>query len=202
MVLIFSAPCSATSVSNRENRSFSRFTSSLADIFREMSVKPARSANRTDTQSWLSARGFSCAFSLAATAVQWGLEELLLLSPMLHTTSVYLGGTLLVSAGIYQLTPLKHACLRHCRSPLHFLASHWRKGRWGAFRMGLEHGLFCLGCCWVLMLLLFYGGVMSLWWIGGLALYVLVEKLLPLGHALGQYAGGLLIVLGLWVLVS
>ena len=68
--------------------------------------------------------------------------------------------------------------------------------------MGLEHGLFCLGCCWVLMLLLFYGGVMSLWWIGGLALYVLVEKLLPLGHALGQYAGGLLIVWGLWVLVS
>ena len=142
------------------------------------------------------------AFSLAATSVQWGLEGLLLLSPMLHTTSVYLGGALLVAAGVYQLTPLKHACLRHCRSPLHFLASHWRKGRWGAFRMGLEHGLFCLGCCWVLMLLLFYGGVMSLWWIGGLALYVLVEKLLPLGHALGQYAGGLLIVWGLWVLVS
>jgi predicted metal-binding membrane protein len=141
-------------------------------------------------------------FSLVAVVLQWGLERLALLSPMMQTTSVYLGAALLIGAGIYQLTPLKQACLRHCRSPIDFIAHHWRKGRSGAFRMGLEHGLFCLGCCWVLMSLLFYGGVMNLWWIGSLAFYVLLEKVAPAGPHLGRYTGALLIVWGLWVLVE
>jgi predicted metal-binding membrane protein len=141
-------------------------------------------------------------FSLLAVLLQWGLERLMVLSPMMPTTSLYLGAALLIAAGVYQLTPLKHACLRHCRSPSQFIAHHWRGGTGGAFRMGLEHGLFCLGCCWVLMALLFYGGVMNLWWIAGLALYVLIEKLAPAGHRLGRYAGGLLIIWGAWLLVG
>ncbi len=129
------------------------------------------------------------AFSLLATALQWGLERAELLSSMMASTSAALGGGLLLAAGIWQLTPLKQACLRHCRSPLDFLSHRWRKGRLGAFTMGLEHGAFCLGCCWVLMALLFYGGVMNLYWIAGLALFVLAEKTIPRGHWLGSAAG-------------
>lgn len=141
-------------------------------------------------------------FSLLAVLLQWGLEKLTLLSPMMRTTSLYLGAALLIAAGVYQLTPFKHACLRHCRSPIHFISHQWRPGIAGASRMGLEHGLVCLGCCWVLMVLLFYGGVMNLWWIAGLALYVLIEKLLPLGARLGRYTGGLLILWGAAVLAG
>lgn len=141
-------------------------------------------------------------FSLIAVLLQWGLERLSLLSPTLHVVSLDLGAALLIGAGIYQLTPLKHACLRHCRSPIDFIARYWRQGTGGAFRMGLQHGLFCLGCCWVLMVLLFYAGIMNLLWIAGLALYVLLEKLAPAGHYLGQYTGGLLILWGAWVLVG
>ena len=139
-------------------------------------------------------------FSIAATSLQWGLESMALVTPMMKINSVYVGGALLVGAGIYQLTPLKHACLRHCRSPLDFLMNHWRRGPAGALRMGLGHGLFCLGCCWVLMALLFYGGVMNLWWIAGLALYVLLEKFAPFGHWVGHFTGLLLVAWGGWVL--
>jgi predicted metal-binding membrane protein len=139
-------------------------------------------------------------FSVAAVALQWFLTSVHLLSPMLEGTSLVLGGLLLVAAGIYQLTPLKEACLRHCRSPMHIVMSRWRPGTLGAIRMGCEHGVFCLGCCWVLMGLLFYGGVMNLAWIGGLAVYVLIEKLAPMGDKIGRYAGGLLIVWGAAVL--
>jgi predicted metal-binding membrane protein len=130
------------------------------------------------------------AFSLAATLVQWGLEALLLVSPMgMASTTPVFAGILLVAAGIYQLTPLKHACLGRCRHPVGFVAAHWRPGRWGAFRMGLVHGTWCLGCCWALMLLLFVGGVMNLVWVAGIALFVLVEKTAPFGNVLGYLAG-------------
>jgi predicted metal-binding membrane protein len=138
-------------------------------------------------------------FSFVATALQWGLEGMALVTPMMKVSSAYFGGALLIGAGIYQLTPLKQACLRHCRSPLDFLMHHWRRGPLGAFRMGLGHGLFCLGCCWVLMALLFYGGVMNLWWIAGLALYVMIEKFAPFGHRVGQFTGFLLIAWGGWI---
>ena len=139
-------------------------------------------------------------FSVIATASQWGLEEVALLSPMMMSTSAFLGGALLVAAGIWQLTPMKHACLRHCRSPIHILAHGWHPGARGAFRMGLEHGAFCLGCCWLLMVLLFYGGVMNLWWIVGLAVYVSIEKIVPAGHWIGRGAGGPLILWGVSVI--
>ncbi len=136
------------------------------------------------------------AFSAIATGAQWGLEASGLLSGIMVGTSAVLGAVLLIAAGIWQLTPLKHACLKHCRSPIGFLSAHWLPGRIGAFRMGLVHGAFCLGCCWFLMALLFYGGVMNLYWIIGLALYILIEKLLPAGARVGQLTGVALIVWG------
>jgi predicted metal-binding membrane protein len=136
------------------------------------------------------------AFSLVAVSAQWGLERSGLLSSAMASTSVLLGAGLLIAAGVYQLTPLKHACLRHCRSPFAFITLHWRLGDLGALRMGIEHGAFCTGCCWFLMALLFYGGIMNLYWIVGLALYVLLEKTIPAGHWLGRIAGVLLIAWG------
>jgi predicted metal-binding membrane protein len=135
---------------------------------------------------YIAAWGF---FSLLAVAAQWGLEQTGLLSSMMVGTSIVLGGILLIAAGLWQLTPLKQACLRHCRGPLEFMTRHWRPGRLGAFRMGLEHGAYCLGCCWFLMGLLFYGGVMNLYWIAGLAAFVLLEKTVPAGHWLGRATG-------------
>ncbi len=139
-------------------------------------------------------------FSVVAVALQWGLEESALLSPTMISADLIFGGVLLIASGVWQLTPLKHACLRHCRAPIQFFAQGWRKGAGGAFRMGLEHGAYCLGCCWVLMALLFYGGVMNFWWIAGLALYVLIEKITPAGHWVGRGTGVLLIVWGLGVI--
>ena len=115
---------------------------------------------------------------------------------MMVGTSVLLGAGLLVAAGAYQLSPLKHACSRHCRSPLFFISHHWRPGKLGALRMGLEHGAFCTGCCWFLMALLFYGGIMNLYWIVGLAVFVLLEKTIPAGHWLARTTGALLIAWG------
>lgn len=135
------------------------------------------------------------AFSLVATALQWALSEAALLSAMMKTGSHVLAGSLLIAAGVYQWTPLKQACLRKCRSPLDFLMTRWRKGLAGNFVMGVEHGAYCLGCCWLLMLLLFVGGVMSLAWIATLAAFVLVEKIAPAGHWAGRAAG---VALALW----
>jgi predicted metal-binding membrane protein len=128
-------------------------------------------------------------FSLLAAGLQWGLEQLDLLGPMMTATNYWLGGVILLAAGLWQLTPLKGVCLRHCRSPLSFLAQQWRPGRLGAFRMGIEHGAYCLGCCWFLMGLLFFGGIMNLFWIAGLALFVLLEKTIPMGHWFSRIAG-------------
>ena len=135
-------------------------------------------------------------------ARQWVLEKTEFLSSMMATTNAVLGASLLIAAGIWQLTPLKHACLRHCRSPFNCFLHKWRNGPSGVFKMGLEYGVFCLGCCWVLMTLLFYGGIMNLWWIAGLAFYVLVEKVAPAGHWIGHGTGGLLIAWGLWIFVA
>jgi predicted metal-binding membrane protein len=129
------------------------------------------------------------AFGVAATALQWSLESTRLLSPMLETTNRWLGACILIAAGLWQLTPIKAMCLRQCRTPLSFLMARWRPGSLGALRMGVEHGAFCVGCCWFLMLLLFFGGVMNLYWIVGLSVYVLVEKMVPLGQRLGRVAG-------------
>jgi predicted metal-binding membrane protein len=135
-------------------------------------------------------------FSLAAASLQRGLDAAALLSPMMATTSVVAAGLVLVAAGIYQWTPLKQACLRHCRSPLDFILGNWREGARGALVMGLRHGLFCVGCCWMLMLLLFVGGVMNLLWVGGLAFFVLVEKMAPGGRRFSRVAGAALVAWG------
>ena len=139
------------------------------------------------------------AFSLVAVVAQWALERGELFSSLMMSTSTFLGAGLLVAAGLWQLTPLKTACLRHCRFPLGFLSTHWRPGVSGAFRMGIRHGVFCLGCCWFLMALLFYGGIMNLSWIIGLALFVLAEKMLPAGVGFGRVSGVLLIAWGAWL---
>ena len=142
------------------------------------------------------------AFSLAATALQFALEQAALMSPTMQTTSVALAGAVLVAAGLYQWTPLKQACLRYCSSPLAFIMTHWRPGTAGAFSMGLRHGTYCVGCCWLIMLLLFVGGIMNFGWIAGIALFVLVEKLVPAGHWIGRGAGVLLVVWGAATLLA
>jgi predicted metal-binding membrane protein len=141
-------------------------------------------------------------FSVLATLLQWALAEAALLSPMMVSASPWFGGVILIAAGLYQWTPFKSACLRHCRSPLAFFVEHWQPGFPDAFRLGLRHGLYCVGCCWALMLLLFVGGVMSLLWIAGITAFVLLEKLAPYGAQGGRLSGLALVLCGVWVLVS
>ncbi|HEY7760072.1 MAG TPA: DUF2182 domain-containing protein [Burkholderiales bacterium] len=139
-------------------------------------------------------------FSACAALAHWGLEMSGFLTAMMMPTSALLGAALLVAAGLYQMTPLKQACLRSCRQPIRFLTQHWQPGASGAVRMGVVHGALCLGCCWVLMLLLFFGGVMNLYWIAGIATYVLAEKLLPRARWLSYAAGTALIAWGIGIL--
>jgi predicted metal-binding membrane protein len=132
-------------------------------------------------------------FSLGATALQRLLAALLVMSPMMEVTSAGAGAALLFVAGVYQLTPMKHACLRACQSPLGFLMTRWRTGVGGAFDTGVRHGAYCVGCCWALMLLLFAGGVMNLTVIAALTAFVAFEKLVPLGRHGARITGALLI---------
>ncbi len=141
-------------------------------------------------------------FSVLATAAQWGLHTVSLLSTMMASTSPVFGGVLLLGAGIYQWTPLKHACLSNCRSPLGFILNEWREGRWGAFLMGLKHGGYCTGCCWLLMALLFVAGVMNLLWVAALAGFVLLEKVAPAGYRVSRVAGVMLIGGGVWMVAG
>lgn len=136
-------------------------------------------------------------FSAAATILQLALNEWLLLSPMMEMQSRWASAALLMIAGAYQLTPLKRACLDSCRSPAAFISQHWRRGGGGAFCMGITHGSYCLGCCWALMLLLFVGGVMNLYVIAAITLFVLLEKLAPRGAQGGRLSGVLLIAAGI-----
>ncbi|MFS8981141.1 DUF2182 domain-containing protein [Cupriavidus necator] len=135
-------------------------------------------------------------FSLVAVVLQWGFERTGILSSMLVATNAIFGGLLLLAAGVYQLTPIKHSCLRHCRAPLSFLSTHWVRGARGALRMGLLQGAFCVGCCWLLMGLMFCGGVMNFYWISSLALFVLFEKTVPAGHWLAYATGVVLLIWG------
>ena len=141
-------------------------------------------------------------FSLAAAAAQRLLSMLLVLSPMMTLRSPTLGAAVLVLAGVYQMTPLKSVCLRQCRSPISFLMHHSRPGVRGAFRMGVDHGAYCLGCCWALMLLLFVGGVMNLAVIAALTAFVGFEKLGPFGVRTARASGALLIGAGVWMLLA
>ncbi len=135
------------------------------------------------------------AFSGAAAAVQWALAQSgLILGDTMASGSKWVSATVLAAAGVYQLSPLKNVCLTHCRSPASFLSRHWRPGPSGAVRLGVMHGAYCVGCCWLLMALLFFGGVMNLVWIAALSALVLAEKLLPGGVWVSRGSGVVLLV--------
>lgn len=136
-------------------------------------------------------------FSVTATALQWALDQTELISSTMASIDDGLSGGLLIAAGVWQMTPIKQACLRHCRSPVMLLTGQADMGVPGALRIGATHGAYCLGCCWFLMALLFVGGVMNLFWIVGLALFVLIEKLAPAGTSFGRVAGVVLAAAGL-----
>lgn len=161
-------------------------------------------SGRATAMAGLLAAGYLAAwgaFSLAATLAQWGLESTGLLSAASLSAGPVLAGAIVAAAGLYQLTPAKASCLRRCRSPAALIARYWRPGAAGALRTGLSHGAWCVGCCWLLMALLFAGGIMNPLWIGGIALFILLEKLSPFGERLrlaggmGLIAAGVLIVL-------
>jgi predicted metal-binding membrane protein len=142
------------------------------------------------------------AFSVAATVLQRLLSEALILTPMMESGTPVMTAAVLALAGVYQLTPLKRTCLRVCRSPLSYMLQHWRPGRLGALRMGIEHGAYCLGCCWALMLLLFVGGVMNLTVIVALTLWVIAEKYLPFGEWTARASGIVLLALAAWTAIG
>jgi predicted metal-binding membrane protein len=128
-------------------------------------------------------------FSACATLGQWALHEAMMLSPTMAAAGPHLSGAILLGAGAYQLSPWKGACLTHCRTPLGFLMANWRDGMFGAFKMGVRHGAYCVGCCWALMCVLFVVGVMNLVWVAALTVFVLVEKVAPAGGAVARVAG-------------
>jgi predicted metal-binding membrane protein len=142
------------------------------------------------------------AFGIFAAVFQRLLHSAGLFETHMLDLRAVLAGAILVGAGLYQLTPLKDVCLAHCRTPLGFLLGHWRDGRWGALRMGTEHGLYCLGCCWALMLLMFAGGVMSVIVMALISVFILLERLLPDGPwvtelpGLAMIAGGIYLIAG------
>ncbi len=137
-------------------------------------------------------------FSAAAALAQWMLHQAAMLSPAMAASNSRLAGGILVAAGAYQLTPVKGACLIRCRSPLGFLMTNWRDGSLGALQMGLRHGMYCLGCCWLLMCVLFVTGVMNLVWVAALTVFVLVEKVGPAGLFVARVAGALMIAVGIY----
>ncbi|HEX7953130.1 MAG TPA: DUF2182 domain-containing protein, partial [Burkholderiales bacterium] len=140
-------------------------------------------------------------FSIAATLAQWELERTAVLLPSMKTGSAILGGALFLAAGLYQWTPLKHSCLSNCRSPLDFVINRWHDGWTGALRMGGEHGAYCLGCCAVLMVLMFVGGAMNLLWAAAIAALVFIEKLSPRGDWIARASGVLMIGFGGYLLL-
>jgi len=143
-------------------------------------------------------------FSLAATILQGLLEQAALLTPTMALASQRLGGIVLIAAGVYQWTPLKNSCLKHCRAPLSFIQSHggFKKEAIGSVVLGFRHGIYCVGCCWLLMALLFAGGVMNIAWIAAIAIFVLVEKVVPGGPVIARVAGAAFATAGLWFLVA
>jgi len=141
-------------------------------------------------------------FSFIATMSQWALSAAGLLSPITMTVNLQIGAVLFAAAGLYQLSPLKNVCLRHCRAPAEFLSGHHRPGLSGAVLTGVHHGLYCVGCCWMLMALLFAGGVMNLLWVAALAIFVLLEKLFPYGHWLARFGGAAMLAVAAFLFAS
>ncbi len=150
-------------------------------------VRQIRGGDSAIAQTWTFLAGYLATwlmFSIVAASVQQFIP-----GPSMALDDRFAGGAILIAAGLYQLSPLKNACLSQCRSPAEFLSRHWRSGSSGAVRLGVLHGAFCVGCCWLLMALLFVGGMMNLLWIVGLTTIVAAEKLLPRGEWFGRVAG-------------
>jgi predicted metal-binding membrane protein len=164
-----------------------------------------RQGNQLYVPTFIFALGYLVAwtgFSLLVSGAQWRLHTTGLLDPMMDSRSRLLSGIVLVLAGVYQWTPYKEACLRQCRTPMGFLISEWREGRAGALMMGVRHGLFCIGCCWALMLVLFAVGVMNMLWVLLIAVFVLLEKILPLARFIRSGSGFALLIWGTyWLLL-
>ena len=140
-------------------------------------------------------------YSAGATIAQWGLLRAALLSPATLVSGPLLGGILLIAAGIFQWTPWKDACMARCRNPMGFLLTHWRPGNMGAFSLGSRYGFYCVGCCWLLMVLSFALGVMNLVWMAALTVFMLIEKISPVGRFISRAAGIGLIAWGGWMLL-
>jgi len=172
-------------------------------VFVTVNLRRGLDANAPYVSTGLFALGYLLVwgvFSVGATAAQWGSQRAAVLAEATLALTPLAGAAVLVAAGLWQLTPLKYACLARCQSPIGFLLAEWRQGRRGALVMGLRHGLYCLGCCWALMALLFVGGVMNLAWVAAIATFVLVEKTVPAGRVVGWLSGGALIAGGVVML--
>jgi predicted metal-binding membrane protein len=171
-------------------------------IFTRVSSERARRGQAGYVSPWIFMAGYFAAwtgYGLAAYGLYRGIRALDLGFLSWQSQGPMVAGGAIVLAGVYQLTPLKRVCLRHCRSPLHFVLHGWREGRLGALRMGLEHGAYCVGCCWGLMLILFALGVMSLLWMAVVAALIFAEKVLPFGELLSRVFALAFVALGIWV---
>ena len=172
-------------------------------MFAAISRKKREASQPYVSTAWFAA-GYIVAwtlFSALATVLQAELNRLALLNMNMESVSALFGGALFLAAGVYQWTPWKHSCLIKCRSPLDFILNKWRDGSDGALRMGLEHGLYCVGCCWFLMGLLFAGGVMNLLWVAAIAIFVMAEKVLPRGGWIANASGAAMAAFGIFLLV-
>ena len=154
--------------------------------------------------AWL-ASGYLLAwisFSIVATMAQWAIERMGWLTPTMESASSFFGGLILIAVGLYQWTPVKDACLRQCQTPLQFIQWHggFRGDALGALVLGFRHGIYCVGCCSVLMALLFVGGVMNVLWIVALMIFVLIEKLVPVGRLISRVSGVGFLVAGSWLI--
>lgn len=174
----------------------------LLALFRQ--ARNVRTATGEARMAGVFALGYFVAwagFSVLATLLQWQLSRWGILSPSLVIESRQITGILLLATGTYQLSPFKNSCLKHCESPFMFFVTHWRDGKWGGFLMGAQHGLYCVGCCWLLMVFMFVVGAMSLVWMVAVTAYVLLEMYVPRLRWLPQASGWLLLLVGTEFLV-
>ena len=139
-------------------------------------------------------------FSFATALAQFFLHNFALITDELKLVNPVISGSVLIAAGVYQFTPIKNICLKNCQGPLSFIMGNWRYGKKGAFLMGVKHGSYCVGCCWVLMLLLFAAGVMNLLWVILISLFIFIEKIFAKGRGISYVSGTALILFGLWVI--
>lgn len=176
----------------------------MATLFATVS-RQQRQNHPSSASAWVFVAGYAVLWTLTGTAAYAGdmaIQSLPEFFPALGEKGLAIGGATLIAAGLYQMTPLKDLCLSKCRSPLGFLLNHWRGGHWGAFRMGLHHGAYCLGCCWSLMAVLFVVGTMNLIWMAVLSVVIFLEKVLHHGPTVGKLAGLSLMALGLVLIIT